>query len=79
MLGAKFELNGHTDDIGSENYNMSLSAKRAHAVGEYLKRSHSIEGHRVVPKGYGESYPKVENINDENRAENRRVEFVLSR
>ena len=79
MLGAKFDLNGHTDDIGSENYNMSLSAQRAHAVGEYLKRSHSIEGHRVVPKGYGESYPKVENINDENRAENRRVEFVLSR
>ena len=79
MQGAKFELNGHTDDIGSENYNMSLSAQRAHAVGKYLKSTHSIEGHRVVPKGYGESYPKVENTNDENRAENRRVEFVLSR
>jgi len=79
MLGTKFELNGHTDDIGSEAANMSLSSKRAQAVGNYLKGTHGINGERVIPKGYGESFPKVENTNDESRAENRRVEFVLSR
>lgn len=79
MLGTKFELNGHTDDIGSEARNMSLSAKRAQAVGDYLKSAHLIDGQRVIPKGFGESYPKVENTTDENRAENRRVEFILSR
>ena len=79
MLGAKFELNGHTDDIGSDDANMSLSSQRAKVVGEYLKGNHRVGAERLIPKGYGESLPKVENIDDESRAENRRVEFVLSR
>lgn len=79
MLGTKFELNGHTDDIGTEDYNMGLSARRAQAVGNYLRNTHRISGQRVIPRGFGESLPKVENNSDENRAENRRVEFILSR
>lgn len=79
MLGAKFELNGHTDDIGSDNYNMSLSAQRAEAVADYLENRHTVKDERLIPKGYGESFPKVENLNDESRAENRRVELILSR
>lgn len=79
MLGTKFELNGHTDDIGSDEYNLSLSSKRAVAVGQYLQSAHGVEASRVIPKGYGEALPKVENIDDETRAENRRVEFKLIR
>jgi len=79
MAGAKFELNGHTDDIGSDSYNMSLSSKRAVAVANYLQSAHNVESERVIPKGYGESLPKVENLSDEARAENRRVEFRLIR
>lgn len=79
MKGAKFELNGHTDDIGSDAYNLNLSSKRAVAVAKYLQSQHNVESQRVIPKGYGESSPKVENVDDDARAENRRVEFSLIR
>ena len=79
LTSAYFELNGHTDDIGSDAYNMELSTQRASAVGEYLKSNHGVPADRVVVRGFGESEPKVNNDNDQARAENRRVEFKLTR
>lgn len=70
-------IEGHTDDVGTNEYNMSLSQKRADAVGDYL-RAAGVSGSRLIVKWYGESQPKVENNSDANRALNRRVQFVIT-
>ncbi len=71
------ELQGHTDSKGSESYNQALSEKRAGAVSAYLGLK-GIEALRMTVKGFGETLPKYDNENDEGRAQNRRVEFVIS-
>ena len=71
------ELQGHTDSKGSESYNQALSERRAKAVGDYLI-SQSIQIERIVIKGFGESVPKYDNETEEGRAENRRVEFLIT-
>ena len=71
------EVIGHTDDVGSDNYNQKLSEKRANSVSDYLLMK-GINSSRVKIKGMGESDPKVGNDTDSNRAENRRVEFVIT-
>ena len=71
------QIIGHTDDKGTNNYNQRLSERRATSVANYL-RSNGISSNRVVTKGMGESDPKVTNSSDDNRAENRRVEFVIT-
>ena len=70
-------VEGHTDDKGADSYNLTLSEKRANAVGDYLKRF-GVAPSRLTINGYGETQPKVENITDANRAENRRVEFAIT-
>jgi outer membrane protein OmpA-like peptidoglycan-associated protein len=70
-------IEGHTDDIGREAYNMGLSQKRAESVANYL-RSSGIASSRIVTKYYGESQPKFENSSIENRTLNRRVEFAVT-
>ncbi len=67
------ELNGHTDDVGSEQYNLELSDNRAHSVGEYLK-SKGISSDRLIIYGYGKEKPLVESKDDSARMLNRRVE-----
>ena len=71
------EVIGHTDDKGTDNYNERLSKRRAASVASYLK-SHGIADARITTKGMGESDPKVANESDASRAENRRVEFVIT-
>lgn len=71
----KLEIQGHTDDRGSDSYNKSLSDQRAAAVRKYLV-SHGVPPERLESKGYGEERPIVDNDNDENRALNRRVQFM---
>lgn len=66
------EVQGHTDDVGAEAYNMKLSQRRADAVRAYLIE-HGIAAERLTAKGYGEASPKVPNTDDESRAQNRRV------
>jgi outer membrane protein OmpA-like peptidoglycan-associated protein len=74
----KVEIAAHTDDIGSEAYNLALSHKRAKSVVDYLIEN-KIPPERFLPKGYGETVAKVPNNSEENRAVNRRVELkVLS-
>lgn len=70
-------VEGHTDDKGTDSYNLSLSQKRADAVGSYL-RTQGIGSSRLTIKWYGETQPKVDNSTDASRAENRRVEFGIT-
>ena len=70
-------VEGHTDDKGTGSYNLTLSEKRAIAVGSYLK-SDGIGSSRLTIRWYGETQPKVENTSDAGRAENRRVEFAIT-
>ena len=70
-------IEGHTDDVGTDTYNMSLSQRRADAVGDYLK-SAGVSSSRLIIKWYGESQPKVSNNSEANRAMNRRVQFVIT-
>jgi len=72
----KIEVAGHTDNIGSEKYNLWLSQKRAEAVKNILVNVYKVDSKRVVAKGYGEKYPLVPNTTPTNRALNRRVEIV---
>lgn len=68
---------GHTDDVGSDHYNLKLSERRANSVANYLI-SQGVSSGRITTKGMGESDPKVANDTEAHRAENRRVEFVLT-
>ncbi len=69
-------IEGHTDNVGTDNYNLTLSKKRATAVGNYLQVN-SIVPSRLTMKGYGEQQPKVANDTDADKAQNRRVEFGI--
>lgn len=72
------EISAHTDDMGSDAYNLKLSQMRAESVVRFLS-THGISYARLVPKGYGETTPAVPNDSDTNRALNRRVEFKIIR
>jgi len=75
----KIEISGHTDDVGSDEYNTKLSKDRAKAVVDYLIIQ-GIEEDRLTYAGYGESQPIAGNDTEEGRQENRRTEFkVLSK
>jgi outer membrane protein OmpA-like peptidoglycan-associated protein len=71
------EIQGHTDSKGSDAYNQSLSERRAYAVSYYLNEK-GIASKRLLIKGFGESLPKYTNDTEEGRAQNRRVEFVIT-
>ncbi|MFQ6372919.1 OmpA family protein [Shewanella sp. YIC-542] len=75
----KTQLNviGHTDSSGSAAYNLRLSQVRASSVGNYLIQR-GVAGQRVVMQGAGEAHPVADNRNAAGRAQNRRVEIVLS-
>jgi outer membrane protein OmpA-like peptidoglycan-associated protein len=72
----KIEISGHTDIIGSESYNISLSEARAKSVVDYLINK-GIKSERLKYKGYGTSVPVADNNSPEGRAQNRRVEFKI--
>jgi outer membrane protein OmpA-like peptidoglycan-associated protein len=71
------ECQGHTDSKGSTNYNQSLSEKRAYAVSGYLY-DQGVNSSRVNIKGFGEMAPKYDNETLDGRAQNRRVEFLIT-
>ena len=72
----KIVVYGHTDSIGTNEYNQTLSENRANSVKEYLT-SHGIEESRISAVGYGEEYPMTSNETEEGRFKNRRVEFDI--
>ena len=65
-------IEGHTDAVGSDQYNLALSERRAVSVGEYLVRVHHIEPQRIAIAGLGKSQPLTPDPTD---SRNRRVEF----
>jgi len=67
-------LIGHTDAIGSDNYNKILSKKRSKATRDYLIKL-GIKPERIIPLGFGESMPVDSNDTEEGRRKNRRVEI----
>ena len=70
-------IEGHTDNVGSDTYNMRLSERRANNAGNYLMNA-GISSNRLLIRWYGENQPKVDNSSDENRTLNRRVQFVIT-
>ncbi|WP_049770450.1 OmpA family protein [Desulforapulum autotrophicum] len=71
----KIDLQGHTDNIGSKNFNMKLSLKRSAAVKTYLV-SKGVPSERLKTEGFGFSRPVDTNKTKEGRAKNRRVELL---
>lgn len=74
----RIKIDGYTDFIGSEGYNLELSVKRARAIKNYLVARGAIENNISI-EGYGEQNPVSSNSTEEGRARNRRVEFIISR
>ncbi|QOC23970.1 OmpA family protein [Wenzhouxiangella sp. AB-CW3] len=69
-------VDGHTDSVGSHQYNMGLSQRRAETVGRYLV-GQGVEPVRIATYGHGPDYPVASNENEVGRAQNRRVELTL--
>lgn len=72
------EIQGHTDNRGTPSVNMRLSQQRAESVQQWLVR-HGVEPARLTAKGYGATRPIAPNITQQNRANNRRVQFMIVR
>lgn len=69
-------VEGHTDDVGSDEDNLALSEARAQAVVDYLVAG-GIDASRLTAVGYGESQPIADNETADGRAQNRRIQFVV--
>lgn len=74
--GIKIEISGHTDNVGTAEYNMKLSKKRAEAVSEYLF-GRGVKKNRISAEGYGYSNSAASNDSEVNRQKNRRVEITV--
>ena len=70
------EVAGHTDSSGSDQYNQSLSERRAQAVAGYLS-SHGVKTQRLITIGAGEGHPMASNDTEQGRSANRRVELTI--
>jgi OOP family OmpA-OmpF porin len=77
MTRAVFLVAGHTDGIGSEDYNYELGKKRAEAVARYLITGKKMDPLRVFAVSYGKSAPLADNANKDGRSKNRRVEILV--
>ena len=71
------EIQGHTDDIGPDEYNLRLGARRAENVRRYLNKEAGLPLHRMAVISYGESEPLADNGSRDDRARNRRVALVV--
>ena len=74
---ARIVLAGHTDNIGTREYNMKLSHRRASAVRDYLVTKEGIDPGRITLNGFGFDDPITSNETAEGRAQNRRVQGIL--
>jgi len=75
--GLHLDIEGHTDSVGSDEYNLQLSQKRAQAVRDYLVQQGIPDG-AIASRGLGKSTPVATNDTAEGRQQNRRVELVLT-
>jgi OOP family OmpA-OmpF porin len=74
--GRSVRVEGHTDSVGTDDYNQSLSERRAASVKDYLVEK-GVDGSRLTTAGFGESNPIASNDTADGRALNRRVELNL--
>jgi outer membrane protein OmpA-like peptidoglycan-associated protein len=72
----RVQVEGYTDNIGSDSYNQRLSQRRAESVKRYLTQHFPIQSERLVVRGFGKSKPIASNDTSEGRDKNRRVEVV---
>lgn len=70
--GTRITVAGYTDSVGAEDYNQSLSQRRAQAVADYLEKG-GIDASKLSVRGFGESDPVASNETADGRAQNRRV------
>ena len=70
-------IEGYTDSVGSDAYNLDLSSRRAAAVRDALV-ARGVDAGRITARGYGKVYPVADNASPEGRAMNRRVEIVIA-
>jgi len=75
--GLHLEVEGHTDSVGGDEYNQTLSERRAGAVRDYLVQQGIPDG-TIVSRGFGKTKPVASNDTAEGRQQNRRVELVIS-
>jgi OOP family OmpA-OmpF porin len=73
----KVVIEGHTDNVGGERYNLNLSQKRAEAIKNVMVTKFNIESSRLTAKGFGYSKPVASNSTKEGREKNRRVEAAV--
>ncbi len=74
---ALVEIQGHTDDRGTDEYNLDLSQRRADAVRDYLVAVRAINPDMLMARAFGKAQPVAPNDTEENRQRNRRVEVVI--
>ncbi|HTM11070.1 MAG TPA: OmpA family protein [Verrucomicrobiae bacterium] len=72
----RVDLEGHTDSIGTEQYNQGLSERRAASVKDYLVKR-GVDAGRISTRGFGKTKPIADNKTAEGRAKNRRVEIKI--
>lgn len=77
LPNAPIVVQGHTDARGNDEYNQSLSQRRAIAVREYLLANTSMSADRIRAEGYGETEPIATNDTEAGRSKNRRIDIVL--
>jgi len=75
--GLMLQVEGHTDSVGGEEFNQTLSEKRASSVRDYLIQQ-GLNGSIITAKGYGKTLPVADNSTAAGRKQNRRVEMVVS-
>jgi outer membrane protein OmpA-like peptidoglycan-associated protein len=73
----KLQVEGYTDNIGSDEYNQKLSEERAGSVRDYLVQQ-NVLADNITSQGYGKTHPIADNSTSSGRAENRRVQMVVS-
>lgn len=78
FASAPVAISGHTDNVGSDTANLTLSNQRAQAVHDYLASQEGVPADRMSAKGFGKTQPVADNGTDAGRARNRRVDIVIS-
>ena len=71
-------LEGYADSVGSEEYNLMLSRRRAESVGNYLTKNFNVDEDQIVLHWYGKANPTASNATAEGRLKNRRVVCYVS-
>jgi outer membrane protein OmpA-like peptidoglycan-associated protein len=78
LRDGRVALEGHTDAVGTDDYNQTLSERRARAARQYLVDSFGIPDSRMTAVGRGKSDPVASNDDAVGRSHNRRVDFIFS-